>query len=150
MLVITYDEWGGFYDHVAPPLAPIPAASAAAGDKDGRLGFRVPCVVISPFARRSFIAHGQFDHTSILKMIEWRFGLSPLTVRDQTAGNLADVLDFSTPNLAAPAFNVPTGPFNPACPPASANPNDTEGAEQNAVLAELRSLAIQNGFKGVK
>ena len=150
VLVITYDEWGGFYDHVAPPLAPIPPASAAAGDKDGRLGFRVPCVVISPFAKRSFIAHGQYDHTSILKMIEWRFGLSPLTVRDQTAGNLADVLDFSTPNLAAPVFSVPTGPFNPACPPASANANDAEAAEQTAALAELRSLAIQNGFKGVK
>jgi len=105
VFVITYDEWGGFFDHVAPPLAPIPSASATAGDKDGRLGFRVPCVVISPFARRSFVAHGQYDHTSILKMIEWRFGLPPLTVRDQTANNLAEVLDFSAPNVAAPAFH---------------------------------------------
>ena len=144
VLVITFDEWGGFFDHVPPPLAPIPPASAAAGDKDGRLGFRVPCVVISPYARRSFIAHGQYDHTSILKMIEWRFGLPPLSVRDQTAGNLADVLDFSTPNVAAPAFNVPTGPFSPACPPASANATDAE------TVAALRSLAIQNGFKGMK
>jgi phospholipase C len=149
VLVITYDEWGGFFDHVPPPLAPIPPASAAAGDKDGRLGFRVPCVVISPYARRSFIAHGQYDHTSILKMIEWRFGLPPLTVRDQTANNLAEVLNFSAPNSAAPAFNVPTGPFNPACPPSPANANDAEATEHEQGLAALRSLALQNGFKGV-
>src|SRR4029077_20148215 len=150
VLVITFDEWGGFFDHVPPPLAPIPAASAAAGDKDGRLGFRVPCVVISPYARRSFIAHGQYDHTSILKMIEWRFGLPPLSVRDQTAGNLADVLDFSAPNVAVPAFTVPSGPFSGPCPPSSANPTDEEAAEHAEGLAALRALAIQSGFKGVK
>jgi phospholipase C len=150
VLVITYDEWGGFYDHVPPPLAPIPPASAAAGDKDGRLGFRVPCVVISPFAKRSFIAHGQYDHTSILKMIEWRFGLPPLTVRDQTANNLAEVLNFSAPNVTAPVFTVSSGPFGPACPPAAAAANDSEASETNANLAALRSLALQNGFNGVK
>ena len=150
VLVITYDEWGGFYDHVPPPLAPIPAASAAAGDKDGRLGFRVPCVVISPFAKRSFIAHGKYDHTSILKMIEWRFGLPPLTVRDQTANNLAEVLNFSAPIATAPVFTVPSGPFGSACPPAATPANDSEASETNANLAALRSLALQNGFKGVK
>jgi phospholipase C len=151
VLIINYDEWGGFYDHVPPPLAPIPTASAAAGDKDGRLGFRVPCVVISPYAKRGAIPHGQYDHTSILKMIEWRFGLSPLSVRDQTANNLAEVLDFSAPNVTAPVFTVPAGPFNPACPPASpAASNDPEAAEWKESLATLRSLALQNGFKGVK
>jgi phospholipase C len=150
VLIINYDEWGGFYDHVPPPLAPIPTASAAAGDTDGRIGFRVPCVIISPYARRGAIPHGQYDHTSILKMIEWRFGLSPLTVRDQTANNLAEVLDFSAPNLTAPSFTVPAGPFNPACPPASAAVNDPEATEWKESLATLRSLALQHGFKGVK
>src|SRR6202140_2458990 len=122
VLIITYDEWGGFYDHVPPPLAPIPDASAQAGDKDGRLGFRVPCVVISPYARRNFIAHGQYDHTSILKMIEWRFGVPPLTIRDQTANNLAEVLDLATPDVSAPAFTVPSGPFGAPCAPAVPSP----------------------------
>ena len=107
VLIINFDEWGGFYVHVPPPLAPIPTASAAAGDTDGRLGFRVPCVVISPYAKRNFIAHGQYDHTSILKMIEWRFGLPPLSVRDSTANNLAEVLNLAAPNVTAPAFSVP-------------------------------------------
>jgi phospholipase C len=117
VLIITFDEWGGFFDHVAPPLASIPAASAAAGDTDGRLGFRVPCIVISPMAKRATINHEQFDHTSILRMIEWRWSLPGLSSRDVSATNLADVLDFTAaPNLAAPQFNVPAGPFGGTCP----------------------------------
>jgi phospholipase C len=117
VLVITFDEWGGFFDHVAPPLAPIPAASAAAGDTDGRLGFRVPCIVISPMAKRGIVNHEQFDHTSILRMIEWRWSLPALSSRDVAANNLADALDFTAaPNLAVPQFNVPAGPFGGSCP----------------------------------
>jgi phospholipase C len=52
-------------------------------------------------------AHDRFDHTSILKMIEWRFGLAPLTVRDATANNLASVLDFNRRNVSFNAYPVP-------------------------------------------
>ena len=97
LLVFNYDEWGGFFDHVPPPTAPIPPADALAGNEDGLLGFRVPCMVVSPFARREHVSSLVLDHTSILRMIEWRWGLEPLTVRDATANNLADVLDFRAP-----------------------------------------------------
>ena len=147
VLIINFDEWGGFFDHVPPPLAPIPPASAAAGDTDGRLGFRVPCVVISPYARRNFIAHGQYDHTSILKMIEWRFGLPALTVRDQTANNLAEVLDLASPDISAPAFNVPNGPFGRPCLPGTITPVATTRAP---VLQKLRTRAVKAGFHGVR
>lgn len=147
VLIINFDEWGGFFDHVPPPLAPIPPASQAAGVPDGRLGFRVPCLVISPYARRNFVGHEQFDHTSILKMIEWRFGLPPLTVRDQTANNLADVLDFSSPDVSAPTFNVPTGPFGTPCLPATISPVGTTRAP---VLQKLRTRAVNAGFHGVR
>jgi phospholipase C len=64
--------------------------------------------VISPRARRRAIASDVYDHTSVLKMIEWRHGLQPLTVRDAAARNLAEVLDFDRkPNLHAPRYNVP-------------------------------------------
>ncbi|MFC0438379.1 alkaline phosphatase family protein [Kutzneria buriramensis] len=103
-LVITYDEWGGFFDHVPPPVGPDPNPDLGAGLR----GFRVPCLVISPRSPRSTVAHGLYDHTSVLKMIEWRFGLEPLTVRDAAANNLAEVLDFSNPpQLAAPRYHVP-------------------------------------------
>jgi phospholipase C len=102
LLVITYDEWGGFFDHVTPPLA------HDANPKARQRGFRVPCLVIGPRARRYHVAHATYDHTSILKLIEWRFGLAPLTVRDKYARNLAEVLDFrSPPDLTAPRWSVP-------------------------------------------
>jgi phospholipase C len=147
VLIINFDEWGGFFDHVPPPLAPIPPASQAAGVPDGRLGFRVPCVVISPYARRNFIGHEQFDHTSILKMIEWRFGLPPLTVRDQTANNLADVLDFASPDVSAPAFTVSTGPFGTPCLPAAISLIATN---QTSALQNLKTKAVKSGFQGVR
>jgi phospholipase C len=115
VLVINYDCWGGFFDHVPPTAAPIPLADQAAGNRDGLRGFRLPALVVSPFARREYVSSLELDHTSILRMIEWRWGLAPLTVRDQTANNLAEVLDFSTPNLAARQFDVPAGPFGSAC-----------------------------------
>jgi phospholipase C len=147
VLIVNFDEWGGFFDHVPPPLAPIPTASAAAGDTDGHLGFRVPCVVISPYAQRGFIAHGLYDHTSILKMIEWRFGLPPLTVRDQTANNLAEVLNLAAPDVTAPTFTVPTGPFGSPCPPVTPGP---AVARQAANLQKLKTMAIKSGFQGVR
>jgi phospholipase C len=117
VFVITYDEWGGFFDHVPPPMAPIPPADEAAGNADGLLGFRVPTLVMSPFARRKSIAHTVFDHTSILRMIEWRWSLEPLTVRDATANNLAEALDFAQSPRPPVLYNVPDGPFAVFCPP---------------------------------
>jgi phospholipase C len=102
VLVINFDEWGGFFDHVPPPEAP---------DVDPAFklrGFRVPAIVISPFARRGYVASEVYDHASVLKMIEWRFGLEPLSVRDAQANNLADVLDFSRVNRAASDYAVPS------------------------------------------
>ena len=109
VLVISFDEWGGFFDHVPPPSAP---------DVDPRFrlrGFRVPALVISPLARRGYIATEVYDHTSVLKMIEWRWGLRPLSARDAAANNLADVLDFSSKNGAAPDYSVPQAISAP-CP----------------------------------
>jgi phospholipase C len=144
VLIITFDEWGGFFDHVAPPLGPIPIADAAVGS-DGRLGFRVPAIIISPFARRHSLGRRAFDHTSVLKLIEWRWNLAPLTVRDASANNLAAILDFDQVDLAAPAFNVPKGPFGGVCAsPATPGVGLTSG-EQNEWSA-LASLAGQYGF----
>jgi phospholipase C len=120
VLVFNYDEWGGFFDHVPPPAAPIPPADRSAGNGDGLRGFRTPCLVVSPWARRGRVASTVYDHTSILRMIEWRWRLQPLTVRDRTANNLAAELDFSLPATSdAPHFDVPPGPFGAPCPTGS-------------------------------
>jgi phospholipase C len=114
VLVINYDEWGGFFDHVPPPYASIPPADQAIGN-DGLLGFRVPCVVASPFARRAYVSTTTFDHTSVLKLIEWRWDLEPLTVRDAQANNLAEVLDFKAKAQRPRLFPGPSGTFGGAC-----------------------------------
>jgi phospholipase C len=119
VLVFNFDEWGGFFEHVPPPTAPIPPADQAAGNTDGLLGFRVPCLLVSPFAPRERVSHVVFDHTSILRMIEWRWNLPPLTVRDATANNLATALDFRAPSLQAKQFALPPGPFGTLCSPAT-------------------------------
>jgi phospholipase C len=109
VMVINFDEWGGFFDHVAPAEAPdVDAAFALRG-------FRVPCVIVSPFAAPGAIAQGVYDHTSVLKMIEWRWGLPSLSVRDAAANNLAEALDFSLVRHGIPDYVVP--PFSSvACP----------------------------------
>lgn len=112
VLVVNYDEWGGFYDHVAPTSAPD------AHPEWGMRGFRVPCLVVSPRARRGHVAKDVYDHTSVLKMIEWRWGLPALTPRDAAARNLAEVLDFTNaPNTDVPRYAVPPFVGTP-CPPA--------------------------------
>jgi phospholipase C len=116
LLIINYDEWGGFYDHVAPPFAPVTPEEFALIGNDGRLGFRVPAYLIGPRARRGHVSHVQFDHNSILNFICWRFGMEPLGARGDTSLNIAHALDFSSPpNLEAPGFSVPIGPFGLAC-----------------------------------
>jgi phospholipase C len=115
LLVITFDEWGGFFDHAPPPVAPIPPAEQAAGNVDGLRGFRIPTILISPFARRSAVDSGIYDHASVLKLIEWRWSLEPLTSRDANANNLAEALDFSMKDLDAPMIPGPSGTFGVTC-----------------------------------
>ena len=110
LLVVTFDEWGGFFDHVPPPVAP---------DVDPRYqqrGFRVPTLLVSPYARRGYVSHEVYDHTSILSLIEWRWGLKPLSVRDAAATNIATALDFSRRNLAAKPAVAPRLVAGAACP----------------------------------
>jgi phospholipase C len=96
--ILTYDEHGGFYDHVRPPRAPDQRASSHQCDDWGQLGFRVPTILASPFSRRGVVGQKLYDHTSILKLIEWRFRLRPLTRRDAWARNLGEILDFEHPH----------------------------------------------------
>jgi phospholipase C len=137
VLVINYDEWGGFFDHVPPETAPDARPDLGTGLR----GFRVPCLLVSPLARRGHVAHGTYDHASVLKMIEWRFGLDPLTPRDAAAANLAEVLDFrSGPDLSAPAYDVPPWVGVPC---SVGNPADYE--EWRALAALAASLGFPRG-----
>lgn len=119
-MMLTYDEWGGFYDHVPPPDAVKPDDIAPMlvvfdpntgttheylpGDFD-RYGPRVPFIMASPWVKPHYVSHHPSDFTSILKFIEKRFDLPSLTRRDAAAHDLLDMFDFSKPaSLNPPAL----------------------------------------------
>jgi phospholipase C len=107
-LFLTYDEHGGYYDHVVPPAAPIPddiPPMLQPHDTPGafdQYGPRVPAVVVSPYSKPHFVSHVVHDHTSILRFIEYRYGLPALTNRDANADPMLEMFDFSNPQLASP------------------------------------------------
>jgi phospholipase C len=119
VFVLTFDEHGGFYDHVVPPAVADNTVLPGPGPDLKRLGFRVPCIVGGPFAPAGVAHAGPFDHCSILRMIEWRWSLQPMTARDAGARNLAEALDFSArtrpvglPDLSAFSPGTCPGPTN--------------------------------------
>jgi phospholipase C len=83
-ILITWDDWGGWYDHVMPPTV----------DNMGP-GFRVPLIVVSPYAKHGYVSHQNYETSSLLTYIEKNFGLPNLGERDQTAGDFADCFDYS-------------------------------------------------------
>jgi phospholipase C len=104
-IIFTYDENGGFYDHVPPPAACPPgdgyAPNLGASDYHAdfdRLGFRVPLIVVSPYARTHYVSDHVTDHTSILRLLEARYSMPALTSRDANAWPMTDMFDFSTTN----------------------------------------------------
>jgi phospholipase C len=105
-LFIIYDEWGGFFDHVRPPRVPDIRNNRNIDEDYGLMGFRIPAVAVSPWVRRGHVAHSIYGFESILKMIEYRFGVGPLTRRDAYASNIARSFEWEH----KPRFDVPTLP----------------------------------------
>ena len=116
-LFLIYDEWGGFFDHVRPPRMPDDRNSRDLAEDFGRMGMRIPAVVLSPYARAGHVDHGTYGFESILKMIEYRFGLAPLTRRDRYAKNIARSFDWeSKPRLEPPDLPRPQQIASAPCP----------------------------------
>ena len=109
LLMWTYDEHGGYYDHVPPPaavppdnIAPQVPSGESTYDGFGRYGFRVPFALVSPWARPNHVSHVVYDHTSILKLVETKWNLPALTYRDANASAPLDMLDLRRPSFAEP------------------------------------------------
>lgn len=138
VLIFTFDEDGGLYDHVAPPtnvpspdgIQPVDICTSATDsrcafaslthssppyDPPGdftRYGFRVPVVVISPFTKANYVSHVTTDYTAWLKFVEKRFNLAPLNARDgwSNTSDMTDFFDFQNPPWATPPASPPTDP----------------------------------------
>jgi phospholipase C len=108
LLIITWDEHGGFYDHATPPAAVAPSSADlnSSHNKNGftfdKYGPRVPALVVSPLITRNLIDHRLYDHASIPAMLEALFGLDSLTKRDAAANRLTPLLALTTPRDDAP------------------------------------------------
>ncbi len=118
LFIVTYDEHGGFFDHVAPPTV----EDDRAAEGFDQLGFRVPTMIIGPYVKSGHVSSVQYDHTSILKHIETMFDLEPLTKRDAAANDLSDAidqdrlaaLDYAEP-ITLPTLDIDPEMIDPAC-----------------------------------
>lgn len=130
LMVVVCDEWGGFADHVVPPVRPVSAAEEQLGN-DGRLGFRTPCILLGPKVKEANVCKLPFDPSSIHELLRWRFDLEPLGPRALLSDtvNLAHALDFTSPaRTNPPAFEVAQGVFGLTCP--SGNSQFDQGLSQ--------------------
>ena len=130
-LFVTYDEHGGYYDHVPPPaaippdsIAPVLTSDDVPGAFD-RYGFRVPMIVVSPWARAHYVSHTVEDHTSITAFIERKWNLPAMTLRDANAQPMTNYFNFRKPAFLRPPKlgKAPAlGPGLAACHAAGLNP----------------------------
>jgi phospholipase C len=108
LLIWTFDEHGGYYDHVVPPRAVAPdnigPDTLGTDPYTGftQYGFRVPCAIVSPWARPGYVSHHVFDHASICALVEAKWNLPAMTHRDARANNMLDMLDLSRPAFLHP------------------------------------------------
>ena len=174
LLIITWDEHGGFYDHAEPPPAPPPgdqpgAAHNQYGFMFDRYGVRVPAMVISPLIPRNLIDHRLYDHSSIPKTVEDLFGLNPLTARDAAANSLVPLLTATArtdaptalpspataaiPLIAQSAVPASTHPMDKSLPGvvnvAMLSDNALNHAAQPEIVARVQSLQTRGRGSGV-
>jgi phospholipase C len=148
LLIITYDEHGGFYDSVPPGAAPPPDdGSPNTPGAEGSLsefgftfnnyGVRVPAIIVSPWVQAGGVDHTVYDHSSALATIEQVFGVLPLTARDKAANNILPLLQGSA------RTNCPTTLNDPAPAPAATAASLAAGAEAldaTALIPETGNL----------
>jgi phospholipase C len=121
VFVLTYDEGGGMHDHVAPPTFVSPDGYPPRIEMDAVspgifdvVGLRVPITVVSPWTKPHFVSHMPRDHSAILKLVEARFSLPPLTARDDASDDMEEFFDFTNPVWLTPP-TLPTAPTTGTC-----------------------------------
>ncbi|MBN8736131.1 MAG: hypothetical protein J0H27_07660 [Xanthomonadales bacterium] len=150
LLIVTFDEHGGFYDHVAPTAA-VPPGDVFTQDyiqhhfRFDRYGVRVPTLVISPLVRRGVIDHTERDHTSTLATVQKLFGMGHLTRRDAAAADLLPLVSLGTPRTDAP---LTLSPVAADLPPLACDDEDDEtGVILRAKLAEMRTAKVDGIYR---
>ena len=159
-MFVMYDEWGGFFDHVKPPRVPDDRASADLYQDFGQMGFRVPAIAISPYARNVHprsrgrfsrgnpkwrVDHGLYGHESILSFISYRFGLGFLTKRHRTANNIGKSFNWWRPDFDRPQLPDPPVVVTQPCALGGGDVLDSQQAHAGD-LAKLEVYADRQGL----
>ena len=150
LMIITWDEHGGFFDHVVPPPAIPPAdGSAATHNQHGfafdQLGPRVPAIVISPRIPKNTIDHRVYDHASVPAAIERIFGLPPMTSRDQDVNAPNALLTLTEPRTDTPAALADVTTAQPATSPGPATPQDpARPITDSSIVPFLQTAMIED------
>jgi phospholipase C len=168
-MFVIYDEWGGFFDHVRPPRVLDDRSSNDLEEDFGQLGFRVPAVAISPYARKAKkrwswerdhfglspykVDHGQYAHESILKFISYRFGLGDLNVRMKFASNIGRSFEWQRPDFEIPHLPDPPEIVTQPCALGGGDVADTQLAHASDLadierIAERYKLPVYEGKMG--
>lgn len=173
LFVVTYDEHGGYFDHVPPPTTTDDTLASFGKPGFEQLGFRVPTIVMGPYAKQSYVSSVQYDHTSALKHLQNQFHLEGLTARMEAAVDLTDCIDLErlargepAPPIELPKFDSSEWPFGDmACIPtqgdflqaddpisawADANPTafqgyDTRG-DKHEYLKSIHDFCVKSGL----
>jgi phospholipase C len=157
-MFIIYDEWGGFFDHVRPPSVPDDRSSIDLNEDFGQMGFRIPAVAISPYARnpktadcaRARVNHTQLGHESILKLISYRFGLGNLVTRDAMANNIGESFNWSATDLEPPDLPDPAAIVTSPCSLGGDTNRDLPAElriDHERDLQNLHDLAVRHGYE---
>ena len=159
-LFIVYDEWGGFFDHVPPPRVPDDRASRDPNEDWGQMGFRIPAVTVSPYARHGQVSHDVCGFESILKLISYRYGLGHLNRRHKYALNIGKTMNWAKPRFDPPSLPDPqvvaTQPCGPSGFPAARTasverpkPHDIVQLEESGYLERLGYEAPEATYDSV-
>ena len=148
MLIVTYDEHGGYYDHVAPPPA---VATGSTGRDYGftfeQCGPRVPAIVVSPLVPRNLVDHGRYEHSSVIATLTGLFKLGPLTARSRASSGLAHLASLEAPRTDAPMTLA--DPFHGAAPRMAAfDIANVKAARPDAPLADDPNGNIAGAVRG--
>jgi phospholipase C len=148
LLIIIYDEHGGFYDSVAPGIAPAPADNSSSrlnqyGFTFTQYGIRVPAVIVSPLIARGVVDHTIYDHASVPATLERLLGLPALTGRDAIANDLLHLI-----SLALPRSDCPTTLNNPALPAMAAEAVAAPAVPSAVALQPVPNTGNLPGFLG--
>ena len=155
-LFIVYDEWGGFFDHVRPPRVPDDRNDPDIDKDFGLMGFRIPAVAVSPFARNKKkkrhgvkpyrVSHGTYGFESILKLISWRWGLGNLNLRHSAARNIGESFNWQRADFEAPDLPDPTWVASRPCSTGGGALVQEDVQRHHDEMGELEVLAEQFGI----